>query len=392
MNKRVTIALVLVLIIVGSTAAILLNQNWFNKENEPTQNISIGLTLEVFGNANMDDIVDNEDIDYLNMIINGTKTETQFADANKDGSIDQNDIQQVTDIINGDATYIVLLDGNEEPLTVTLPVNRIVIEYLSNAELIRALKLEDKVVGVDYAVDRLKSFYFPENTQNLVCVGKMNTPDYEAVLNVNPDVLLTFTKDTAEKAEKLPGVVVIFLGMYYPNVTAPEDSSFVQGILKAGYIFDRVSESREYVDWLLDLTETIRAGTENLAENEKPTVFITNYPYDTTATTVSCYATVDTLGQACILSGGANVGQSLSGYLNSSSVQVDAEWIIEANPEYMFLHTVRYTFGGAMRDDPAQGYDVDSPTSIQNCLAEYLAKPEFADITAVKNGHVYIIA
>jgi iron complex transport system substrate-binding protein len=185
---------------------------------------------------------------------------------------------------------------------------------------------------------------------------------------------------------------VVFLGLYYPNVTAPEDSSFVQGILKAGYIFDRVSESREYVDWLLDLTETIRAGTENIAENEKPKVFITNYPYDTTATTVSCYATVDTLGQVCILAGGSNVGQSLSGYFDSSSVKVDAEWIIESNPEYIFLHTVRYTFGGGMRDDPAQGYDVDSPTSLQTCLADYMAKPEFADITAVKNGNVYIIA
>ncbi|MFA5363811.1 MAG: ABC transporter substrate-binding protein, partial [Candidatus Bathyarchaeia archaeon] len=253
MNKRVTIALILVIIILGSTTVILLNQNWFNQETEPTQTISLGLTLEVFGNANMDDIIDTQDIDYLNQIIDGTATETQFADANKDGSIDQSDIQQVTDIINGDATYVALLDGNEEPLTVSLPVNRIVIEYLSNAELIRALKLEDNVVGIDYAVDMLKSFYFPENAQNLVCVGQMNTPDYEAVLNVNPDVLLTFTKATAEKAEKLPGVDVVFLGLYYPNVTAPEDSSFVQGILKAGYIFDRVSESREYVYWLLDL-------------------------------------------------------------------------------------------------------------------------------------------
>ena len=121
-------------------------------------------------------------------------------------------------------------------------------------------------------------------------------------------------------------------------------------------------------------------------------MFITTYPYDSSATTYSCYATVDTLGQCCILSGGSNVGQVLLGYLNSSSVKVDAEWILEANPEYMFLHTVRYTYGGGMRADPAQGYNVDDIASIKACLEEFTSKPEFANIDAAKNGDVYIIA
>jgi iron complex transport system substrate-binding protein len=203
---------------------------------------------------------------------------------------------------------------------------------------------------------------------------------------------LTFTKATEEKAEKLPGVDVVYLGLYYPNVTAPEDSSFIQGILKAGYIFNRVTEARDYANWLLNLTDTLSSQTADLDESEKPTVFITTYPYDSSATTFSCYATVDTLGQVCILSGGSNVGQSLAGYLNSSSVKVDAEWIIEANPEYMFLHTVRYTYGGSMRSDPAQGYDVDDIASISACLEEYMSQPEFANIDAVKNGNVYILA
>ncbi|PVX23036.1 MAG: hypothetical protein CW716_13050 [Candidatus Bathyarchaeum sp.] len=237
----------------------------------------------------------------------------------------------------------------------------------------------------------LKSFYFPERGDDLICIGNMHTPDYEAVLAADPDVLLTFSKATEEKAEKLPGVDVVFLGLYYPNVTAPEDSSFVQGILKAGYIFNRVTESRDYVEWLLDLTDMLSSQTTNLDENEKPVVFMSNYPY-TESTAVKAYATVDTLGQVCILAGGGNIGRNLPGYFNSSSITVDAEWIIESNPEYIVLHTVRYTYGGSMRDDPAQGYDVDDPTSLQTCVAEYMAKPEFANIDAMKNGNVYIIA
>jgi len=393
MKNRVTIAIIISLIIVSSIIIAGYNLNWFSQQESESHQVSaLSLILEVFGNANMDDVIDDKDIDYLNKIIDGSADVTQFADATYDGNVNESDIEQVTAIINGDASYISLLDGNGEPLTVSLPVNRIIIEYLSNAELVRALNLEDNVVGIDYAVDMLKSFYFPENAENLVCIGQMYTPDYEAVLNVNPNVILTFSKVTDEKAEKLPGVDVVFLGLYYPNVTHPEDSSFVQGILKAGYIFDRVTEAKDYVDWLLDLTDTLRSQTSTLTENEKPKVFITNYPYDGAATTVKAYVTIDTLGQVCILAGGSNIGQSLSGYFDSSSIAVDAEWIIETNPEYVFLHTVRYTYSGIMKADPAHGYSVDDPTSLSECLAAYMSKPEFADIAAVKNGNVYIIA
>ena len=403
MDKRVTIALILSLIIVSSALVTGYSLNWFGSEtkspeNENPQNqqpaitSEIELTLEVFGNADMNDQIDADDVTYLQDIIAGTVTETQFADANHDGAIDQTDVDQINAIINSQATYVTLLDGNGKLLTVSLPVERIVVEYLCNAEIVRILNLEDNVVGCDYAVEQLKGFYFPQNGGNIVNVGTMNAPDYEAVLDINPDLLLTFTKATEEKAEKLPGVDVVYLGLYYPNVTAPEDSSFVQGILKAGYIFDRVTESRDYVNWLLDLTDTMSSVTSELSETEKQTVFITTYPYDSSATLYSCYATVDTLGQCCILSGGANVGNALPGYFNSSSVKVDAEWILETNPEYMFLHTVRYTYGGGLRNDPAQGYDVDDTTSIQTCLEEFTSKPEFANIDAVQNGNVYIMA
>ena len=395
MNKRITLAIILSIIIISSVIIAGFTLNWF-AQTEPSGSESprgspLDLTLEIFGNANMDDKIDDDDATYIQSIIDGSATETQFADATHDGNIDQNDIQQVNAIINGDATYITLLDGNGELLTVSLPVNRIVIEYLSNAELMRILNLEDNVVGIDYAVDQLKSFYFPENADSLVSVGQMYTPDYEAVLNVDPDVLLTFSKATEEKAEKLPGVDVVYLGLYYPNVTYPETSDFVQGILKGGYIFDRVTEATTYVDWILELTDTLSSVTDNLDASEKPSVFITNYPYSE-STTVKLYATVDTLGQVCILAGGGNIGASLSGYFNSSSLSVDAEWLIEANPEYIFLHTVQYTYSGIAMGDPNHGYNMDDATSIMTCLNEYLSQPAFANIDAIKNGNVYIMS
>ncbi|MGD6933865.1 MAG: ABC transporter substrate-binding protein [Candidatus Bathyarchaeia archaeon] len=360
----------------------------------PSTIASMNLVLEVYGNANMDDKIDQQDVTYVNKIIAGTATSTKYADANNDGKVDSNDVTQINGIINGNASQIVLLDGLGRVLTVHLPVNRIVVEYIQQAELARILKLEDKVVGVDYCVDKLKSIYFPENAANIVSVGQMYTPDYEKVLALDPDVLLTFSNTAAandEKASKLPGVDVVFLGLYYPNVTNPEDSKFLQGILKAGYIFDRVTEATDYANWLLNLTNTIRTTANAIPESQKQTVMLYTYPYSP-STTIKAYATIDTLGQVCILSGGQNIVSNMTTYFNSSSVSVDAEWVIANDPDYIFLHTVAYTFSGLDYADPAQGLNVNSITSIKQSLQTYLSQPMFANLTAVKNNHVYIIA
>lgn len=354
---------------------------------------SLNLILEIFGNANMDEAIDNEDIVYLTKIIDGTVVTTQFADANNDGQITEADKNQVYALITGSASYIILLDGNGKTITVSLPANRIIVEYIQNVELIRILGLEDKVVGVDYAVDKLRSIYFPDN-ENIVSLGNMNSPDYEAVLNLNPDVLLAFSNSPsaiAEKTSKLPGVDVVFLGLYYPNVTSPESSKFMQGILKAGYIFNKVPEATEYAKWLVNLTDTLSTKVDTLTENEKHSVLLYTYPY-TISSTIKAYATIDTLGQVCILSGGKNIASISPSYLNSSTISVDAEWVITQDPEYIFLHTVRYTFGGFEYADPKQGIDVSDITSIKNCLQEYMSQAAFANLKAFKNNHVYIIA
>ncbi len=358
-----------------------------------TQRVSIPLTLEIFGNAHLDDVIDEVDLRLMERIVSGTADPTRFADANNDGVINQADIEQIRKIINGTASYLVMLDGNGKKITVTLPVNRIVVEYIQNAELMRVLQLEDKVVGIDFCVNQLRNIYFPNNT-NIVSVGQMYTPDYEKILSLNPDIVLTFSNTPSaieEKASKLPGVNVVFLGLYYPNVTNPEASQFFQGILKAGYIFNRVPQATEYANWLLNLTQTIRSKTSVLPESEKHTVLLTNYPY-TPSTTIRAYTTLDTLGQVCILSGGSNIAKILPTYLNASSANVDAEWILTQNPEYIFLHTVRYTFSGITYADPAQGLDVNDIDSIKTCLQNWMARPEFASLKAVQNNHVYIIA
>ncbi|MCL2256740.1 MAG: ABC transporter substrate-binding protein [Candidatus Bathyarchaeota archaeon] len=391
--KNATILLITI-IIISSAAAIGYNQNWFQTSNptlRPTPETDMNFTLEIYGNANMDNKIDQKDIAYIQDIIADIKPTTTFADANRDGSIDQKDIDIINTIINGTFSQMHLLDGNGKNITITHPPNRVIIEYIQNAELARILQIQDKIVGVDFCVDQLKTIYFPENTNNIKTVGNMNTPDYEAILNLNPDILLTFSNATSEKASKLPGVDVIYLGLYYPNVLDPVHSEYIQAILKAGYIFNKVNQATSYTNWLLDLTNAINVKTSTLTATQKQSVFITNYPY-TASTTLKAYMTIDTLGQACILAGGNNIASTLPTYLTATSADVDAEWILQQNPSYIFLHTVRYTYAATTNADPAQGIDVNDATSIRNCLEQWRSQEQITNLAAVKNNNVYIIS
>ncbi len=54
----------------------------------------------IYGNANLDNVIDENDITYVNNVIIGTAKPTELADANLDDEIDEQDIQQIEQIIN----------------------------------------------------------------------------------------------------------------------------------------------------------------------------------------------------------------------------------------------------------------------------------------------------
>jgi iron complex transport system substrate-binding protein len=63
-------------------------------------------TLFIFGNANGDMNIDQQDIDLLNEIAAGKSPSTDLADANQDGVVDAQDVEQVRKIIDGTASVM----------------------------------------------------------------------------------------------------------------------------------------------------------------------------------------------------------------------------------------------------------------------------------------------
>ena len=349
--------------------------------------------LDIYGNANEDDTIDMGDVVYTKLAIFGKKPKTELCDAKYDGRINVLDVIQTKLIILGKEKELTIVDANGEVQTTRKPVERILVVYMNNAELIRILNAKDKVVGVDYCITK-REIQFPELSK-LPCFGAMSRPDYEAILNLNPDLLLTFgatTAETAEYTEKLPGVAVIFLGMYYPDLSNPEGSKFTSGVRKLGYILDKEDEAEEYINWRIGWIDEIKSRTAGISEDERPRVLVCGRPKPGLKT-FSASVKMDTRGQMCILAGGKNIAEDLPEYLQpGTSATVDTEWVIEQNPEFIIAHVVHHTWGGSTRF-PSHGYDEDDPTGVKEELRDMIMNsPVLANVDAVKTGKVYIMS
>lgn len=340
--------------------------------------------LHIFGNANMDGTIDEMDLDYLKEIIKGTTNITMLSDANFDGKIDEEDIGQVERIIDDSQENLTILDGNGKPVTIRLPVKRAIVEHLDNSEMMMILKQTDNVVGVDLAMSKSES-EFPELVKKTSVPGfsPVKDPDYELALSLRPDLLLTFSNNTAEKVEKMPGVPVVFAGLYYPDLINPEVSSFTDAVHKLGYILKARADAEEYIDWHIGKIDEIKSYTGNMSEAEKPTVLIASLPKEGDKSLFT-YAKIDTLSQMVTLAGGRSIAEDLPAYLKSNyRVEVDPEWAIEKDPDYMIFITIVLT--------PPIGYDSDDITGISQALDAFKRRPEYANLTAVRKNHIYII-
>ena len=312
-SKLIAIGVVVILAIAGVGVAFVVMNNNGNKGSEYSL---LDESLQVFGNANGDWKVDENDISYLDSIISHDAVETKYADANQDGKIDEKDKEQVQALIDKSAEFVWLVDGDGHIKKINRNITKIGCEYYSNTELMLILGQKDKVYGVDYAPYQAKSFYFGSES-TVVNLGDMNSPDYDALSDMDLDILLTFSySGTEAKQAKLPDVDVVYLGMYRPNVEEPTKSEYFQGILKAGYIFGAVDRAEAYMKWLLDIRDTINDKTSGIAEADKPKVLMTNYTSSylqtgNEASTWSVYTSIDPMVQSCLLAGGHPVAKDI---------------------------------------------------------------------------------
>jgi iron complex transport system substrate-binding protein len=268
---------------------------------------------------------------------------------------------------------------NGEPRTITDSANREVKIYkpikrsvIFNGEAIETLasiKATDSIVGVNKytAGDILQKDRFG----HLPSVGSVWGPDYEAILSLDPDVVVLYASLSISSCDKIQDtlvndyhITVIRLDCYLPE-------SYVEEVQELGYLYEKEEEAEEFIDFYEGFMSTIEDEVDDIPEGEKLDVYFECYKDYKTAGEGSGWA------QKLELAGGNNIFSDVEYY-----TEIDPEEMIARDPEIIIR----------VPDYYAGGYDCHDIKELSDVRDDIMDRGELADITAVKNGSVYILA
>jgi iron complex transport system substrate-binding protein len=188
---------------------------------------------------------------------------------------------------------------------------RIVSLAPSNTEILFALGLGDRVVGVTNYCN-----YPPEATTK-PSVGDYTEPNIEVIITMEPELVLA-TEEHEAMIEQLESHGITVVGLNPKNV-----DEVLTTITLVGTITSQDDEAASLVEDMQKRINAITAKTNTLSASEKPRVFY--IIWHDPIWTVGAETFHDELIQ---LAGGVNIAHDLIGY-----VDISLEAVIDSNPQ-----------------------------------------------------------
>ena len=344
-------------------------------------------TLGIFGNANEDDTINMQDVTYTELIILEYRDETELSDAKHDNKINMQDVTQIELTILGKEKELTVLDSDDRIVTIQKPTDRIVIYHHQCAEMLQILDVDDKVVGVrDTFEAQVRRFPVISTKPS---IGNGGSPDIEAILAVDPDIVLVYTFYPTHELldDKLPdNIAVLRMGCTGIGELGGLDGieAVREEVIKFGYIFDAMDGAERYLEWHDRCVDEIIERVSKIPDEERLRVFVeSSGGSDITRTGIGAGHPAHGL---CLLAGGINIGAgcipSDPGGSSCEYGDIEVEWILDQNPEVILGRVM----GGGVRP-----YEQDDDTLLKEYYDDIRGLPGFENVAAVKNDRVYII-
>jgi iron complex transport system substrate-binding protein len=209
-----------------------------------------------------------------------------------------------------------IVDGLGRKIMINAVPQRIVSLAPSNTEILFALGLGDKVVGVTEYCN------YPEAAKTKPKVGGFSTVDIEKVVSLRPDLVLAtqiHSKTIIPALEKL-GLTVVAL-------TPSSLTGVLDSITLVGKITGQSKEASELIKDLSTRIKAIADKTQKLSPAQRPRVFYVTW-HDPLWTAGTGTLSNDVISQA----GGQNIASDISG-----DKTIDLETVINRDPEIIIV-------------------------------------------------------
>ena len=259
-----------------------------------------------------------------------------------------------------------ITDSADRTVTIYKPIERSVVFYTGIVETMRSLKASDTIVGLDkYTIG---NELFPEFS-DYPSIGSPWSPDYEAVLALEPDAVFVGTASweaITVKMEEL-GITAICIDIFGP-------AKCIDGTKKLGYIFNKREEAEEYIDFYESIMNTIEESVSDIPEEERtkvyyeqPVSWFNGEGYHTFGEGTGWHNVLTTAG-------GYNIFGDQSGYF-----QVTTEDVMDLDPEIIIVFD--YNLESC--------YFTDDISFLEDIRDELMGRPELANEPAIVNGSVF---
>ncbi len=247
-------------------------------------------------------------------------------------------------VSSGETEYpITITDSYGETITIESEPEKVISVAPNLTEMMFKLDAGDKLVGRSEYCD------YPDEALEVESVGSMYYPDIEAIVALEPDLVIVSTHFDDESTEKLEELNI-------PIITLYEEYDYYGAYDMIAMLGEIVNRNEEAAATIEEMQETVDEVEQTVEGQEEPTVYyVTGYGEYGDFT---CGGDTFT-GQILTLAGADNIAQDVSGW------SITTEEIIEADPEIIILPEY-------MKDD-------------------FMATSPYSELTAVKEGHVYTI-
>lgn len=351
--------------------------------------------LWIVGNANMDDVLDEEDVKWIQKIIDGEANEVVFnaglssysedvrmADANQDGKVNEDDIEKVRSLIamtvNSEKQVVYYIDVDGAINTAHVPFTKVVSTYEQNTKQLQTIHALDTVVGVDYQSVQNHIYsqnYLSEDQIIFWSYDERKDPEAELVMRYNPDAILTGTRDiycTTLEAALPEGRT----SMDVVRISSWEDNRVIEGTLTLGFMMCKNEEALAYAEWADRWLNLINERVSQLSEDEIVNVLCPRGEYSDWNITMN--GPRSGKYETSLLAGANNIiTRNLTS--TSTNVVVSDEWV-KAQSDLDYIVCIVY---GDLSNNQMNGY---TNKSFYDTAVEY-----WSDMTAAYGTEVHVL-
>ena len=266
------------------------NDNASDSPKALTELPSTYARLNVLGNVDGDDDIDNDDLTYLQAVIDKSKEVNFYCDVNHDGSVNDSDVTALNKLISKEKTTVYFIDAKDKVSSASVPINNLMVGFRRTTEMVAALGCTNQIVALTNG--GLNQFGFVGFSD--VAKSNIINPGQNNDSNVNSETAMTIYNNYKDSGLTVLGdangmdknMESIFNGLPVDVLRLPctESTRIAEGMITLGYMlsfnstYKSIVEAKTaaWVEWNDKTDKTIADALKSLSTKETGLVILHN--------------------------------------------------------------------------------------------------------------------